>query len=182
MNLSSGFDDGYTKGIKTVGKFIVPDWGIQLTSSQGLNEFGYRFYERPTLIKKKIKFSSYIRKFRVEQLQSHIWWRDSQYMRKCANISPYMRRPLVIYDFATAPFWISLYMRKIWFSFLSVQLTLSEALHASQLSHTVSTFFSVRIYINVKKIFIFCVFQVPVYSAWLATSFKMMYISSNRIH
>ncbi len=32
---------------------------------------------------------------------------------KCANISPYMRRPLVIYDFATAPFWISLYMRKI---------------------------------------------------------------------
>jgi hypothetical protein len=26
----------------------------------------------PTLIKKKIKFSSYIRKSRVEQLQSHI--------------------------------------------------------------------------------------------------------------
>ncbi len=42
------------------------------------------------------------------------------YTRNCANISPYMRRPLVIYDFATAPFWISLYMRKIWFSFLSV--------------------------------------------------------------
>ncbi len=32
-----------------------------------------------------------------------------------------MRRPLVIYDFATATFWISLYMRKSWFSFLSVQ-------------------------------------------------------------
>jgi hypothetical protein len=33
-----------------------------------------------------------------------------------------MRRPLVIYDIATAPFWISLYiyMRKIWFSFLSL--------------------------------------------------------------
>jgi hypothetical protein len=42
------------------------------------------------------------------------------HMRKCANISPYMRMPLVIYDFATAPFWISLYMRKIVFSFLSV--------------------------------------------------------------
>ncbi len=28
-----------------------------------------------------------------------------------------MRRPLVIYNSATAPFWISLYMRKIWFSF-----------------------------------------------------------------
>ncbi len=26
------------------------------------------------------------------------------YMRKSANISPYMRRPLVIYDFATDPF------------------------------------------------------------------------------
>jgi hypothetical protein len=25
-------------------------------------------------------------------------------MRKCPNISPFMRRPLVIYDFATAPF------------------------------------------------------------------------------
>ncbi len=25
-------------------------------------------------------------------------------MRKCGNISPYMRRPIVIYDFATAPF------------------------------------------------------------------------------
>jgi hypothetical protein len=31
-----------------------------------------------------------------------------------------MRRPLVIYDFATAPLWISLHMRKILFSFLSV--------------------------------------------------------------
>jgi hypothetical protein len=41
-------------------------------------------------------------------------------MRKCPNISPYIRRPLVIYDFATAPLWISRYMRKIWFSFLSV--------------------------------------------------------------
>ncbi len=50
-----------------------------------------------TLIKKKIKFSSFI--------------------RKRANISPYMRRPLVIYDFATALFWISLYMRKVWFYF-----------------------------------------------------------------
>ncbi len=41
-------------------------------------------------------------------------------MRKWANISPYMRRPLVIYDFATAPFWISLY---IWgkFDFLFYQ-------------------------------------------------------------
>jgi hypothetical protein len=32
----------------------------------------------------------------------------------------YMRRPLVIYDFTTAPIWISLYKRKMLFSFLSV--------------------------------------------------------------
>jgi hypothetical protein len=38
-------------------------------------------------------------------------------MRKC---SPYMRRPLVIYDFAPDPYEFSLYMRKISFSFLSV--------------------------------------------------------------
>jgi hypothetical protein len=44
-------------------------------------------------------------------------------MRKCANISPYLRRQLVIYDFATAAFLISLYMRKILFSFLSVYNT-----------------------------------------------------------
>jgi len=30
------------------------------------------------------------------------------------------RKPLLIYDFANAPLWISLYVRKIWFSFLSV--------------------------------------------------------------
>ncbi len=46
------------------------------------------------------------------------------YMRKCANI-----RPLFIYDFATAPFWISLYMRKMWISFLSVHVLLCFWLH-----------------------------------------------------
>ncbi len=71
-------------------------------------------------IKKKIKFSSYIRKFRVEQLQSHIWLTDSWYMGKYLRISSYIRKPFLIYDFATDPLWISLYMRKIWFSFLSV--------------------------------------------------------------
>ncbi len=44
-------------------------------------------------------------------------------MKKCASIYPCMRRPLVIHDFATDPFWISLYLRKIWF-FLSVHNTL----------------------------------------------------------
>jgi hypothetical protein len=35
---------------------------------------------RATLIKKKIRLSSYIRKFRMEQLQSHIWLTASSYI------------------------------------------------------------------------------------------------------
>ncbi len=77
-----------------------------------------------TLIKKNIKFFSYIRKFRMEQLQSHIWLTASSYMGKYLLISSYIRKPFLIYDFATAPLWISIYMRKILFSFLSVYLVL----------------------------------------------------------
>ncbi len=33
----------------------------------------------------------------MEQLQSHYMRKDFLYMRKCANIQPYMRRPLVMY-------------------------------------------------------------------------------------
>ncbi len=81
-----------------------------------------------TLIKKKIKLSSYIGKIRVEQLQSHIWRTASskkkkkkKNMGKYLCISSYIRKPFLIYDFATALLWISQYMRKVWFSFLSVQ-------------------------------------------------------------
>ncbi len=73
-----------------------------------------------TLIKKKIKLYSYIRKFRVEQLQSHIWLTAFSYMGKYLHISSYIRKLFLIYDFSTAPLWISLYMRKIRLSFLSV--------------------------------------------------------------
>ncbi len=74
-----------------------------------------------TLLKTKIKFSSYIRKFGMEQLQWHKWWLTaSSDMGKYLRISSYIRKPFLIYDFATAPLWISLYTRKIWFSFLSV--------------------------------------------------------------
>jgi hypothetical protein len=83
------------------------------------------FRNNGTLIKKIIKFSSYIRKFRVEQLQSHIWLTASSYIGKYLPISSYIRKHFLIYDFATAPLWISLYMRKIWFSFLSVYISLS---------------------------------------------------------
>ncbi len=70
-----------------------------------------------TLIKNKIKFSLNIRKFRMEQLQSHVWLTTSSYMWKYLRISSYIRKPFLVYDFATAPLWISLYMRKIWFLF-----------------------------------------------------------------
>ena len=38
-------------------------------------------------------------------------------MVKYLRISSYIRKPFLIYDFATAPLWISLYMRKILFNF-----------------------------------------------------------------
>jgi hypothetical protein len=49
----------------------------------------------------------------TDKKENHIWgnseWSSCKViyeegLPKCANISPYMRRPLVIYDFATAPF------------------------------------------------------------------------------
>ncbi len=44
----------------------------------------------------------------------------SSSMTKYLCISSYIRKPLLIYDFAPNPIWISLYMRKIFFYFLSV--------------------------------------------------------------
>ncbi len=72
---------------------------------------------QPSLIKKKIKFSSHIRKFRMEQLQSHIWLTATSYVGKYLRISSYIWKPFLIYDFATISLWISLYMRKIYFLF-----------------------------------------------------------------
>jgi hypothetical protein len=52
-------------------------------------------------------------------------------MRKCANISPYILRPLVIYDFATAPLRIFIYDRKILiFFFISVPAAQKEGASA----------------------------------------------------
>ncbi len=70
-----------------------------------------------TLFLKKIKFSSFIWKFRMEQLQCYIWLTASSYMVKYLRISSYIRKPFLKYDFATAPFGISVYTRKIFFSF-----------------------------------------------------------------
>ncbi len=70
-----------------------------------------------TLIKKKIKFSAYLRKFSRDRWQSHISLTASSYMVKYLHISSYIRKSFLIYDFATDPIWISLYKRKIYFYF-----------------------------------------------------------------
>ncbi len=74
------------------------------------------------LIKKEIKFSSFIRNSEElgATLQSHIWLAASSYMVKYLRISSRVRKPFLIYDFAPDPIWISLYMRKILFFFISV--------------------------------------------------------------
>ncbi len=79
-------------------------------------------YKRTNVRTENIKFSSYTRKFRMEQLQlqGHIWLTAFAYMGKYLRISSLIRKPFLLYDFATAPLWNSLYMRKIWYSFLSV--------------------------------------------------------------
>ncbi len=51
------------------------------------------------------------------------------YMRKGFLIYEeyaYVRRPLVIYDFAPDPCWISLHMRKIFFSFYECSMFLQK--------------------------------------------------------
>ena len=56
------------------------------------------------------------------------------YMTKYLRISSYIRKPFLIYDFATAPSWISLYMRKILFYFLSVYTLLDKRYYSTRYS------------------------------------------------
>ncbi len=58
-----------------------------------------------------------IRKFRMEQLQSHIWLTASSYMGKYLRISSYIRKPFLIYDFATAPLEFEYKWGKFYFIF-----------------------------------------------------------------
>jgi hypothetical protein len=67
------------------------------------------------------------------------------YIRKCASISTYMRRSLVIYDFSTASFWIFLYC--IWGKF---DFLFSTPLHIPEVGNCrfkfcVSVFLSVAL-------------------------------------
>jgi len=57
-----------------------------------------------------------------EAVAKSIWLKASSYMGKYLRISSYIRKPYHINDFATASLCISLYIRNIWFSFLSVYL------------------------------------------------------------
>ncbi len=70
--------------------------------------------------KKKIKFFSNTYKEIKNGAVAKSYITASSYIGKYLRISSYIRKPFLIYDFATALLWISLYMSKIWFSFLSV--------------------------------------------------------------
>jgi hypothetical protein len=48
--------------------------------------------------KKKIKFSSYIRKFSRDRVQNHVWLTASSFMVKYLHISSYIRKPFLIFD------------------------------------------------------------------------------------
>ncbi len=76
--------------------------------------------EKYTLLIKKTKFSSYFRKFRKDRVQSYIWLSASPYMNKyfvhflifLGSPSSYLTLHLIL-------FWISLFMRNIFFSFFN---------------------------------------------------------------
>ena len=77
--------------------------------------------QKHSLLKKKRKFSSYVRKFRWDRVQqSHIWLIISSYMTKYLRIFSYIRKPFLIHDFAPDPFCISIYMRNCLFFINSV--------------------------------------------------------------
>jgi hypothetical protein len=57
-----------------------------------------------------------------------VWGRTSLYMRKCKIFSPYMRRSLVIYNFAPDPSEFPNIWKKLAFLFISVRCTHSAAI------------------------------------------------------
>ncbi len=76
------------------------------------NQFFTAFCESYTLIKKKIKFSSYIRKYKeMEQLHRHIWWLTASsytvWLYKCSTLY------FLIYEENLIYFFISVYIKKI---------------------------------------------------------------------
>ncbi len=82
-------------------------------------QYSSSLYSKYTDKKEKKIFLIY-KEIQWDRVQSHIWLTASSFMVKYLRISSYIRKPFLIYDFAPDPIWISLYMRKILFSFLSV--------------------------------------------------------------
>jgi hypothetical protein len=73
-------------------------------SKNGFRNIWLRWYTpHHALIKKKTKFSSYMRKFRWYRVQSPIWGRLHSILGNAQLFAPYMRRTLVIYDFTPDP-------------------------------------------------------------------------------
>jgi hypothetical protein len=65
----------------------------------------------------------YMRKFRRDRLQSHIWLTAASYMVKYLRISSHTctRKPFLLYDFATATVWgFLIYEENFFFFFISV--------------------------------------------------------------
>ncbi len=91
-------------------------WSVCVQYIADLLSEGY--WARATLIKKKTKISSYIRKFIWERLQSHIWLTASSYMVKYLRIlgspSSYMTLQLLPCEFP------NIYEENFFFFFISV--------------------------------------------------------------
>jgi hypothetical protein len=87
--------------------------GISLCLTWALESFTDKKENHVYLIYKEIQSGAIAKSYMTNGLLP-------SYMGKYLRVSSYMRKPFIIYDFATAPLWISLYMRKILFYFLSV--------------------------------------------------------------
>ncbi len=76
---------------------------------------------QPTLIKKS-NFLAYKEIHNGAVAKSYTWLTASSYLVKYLCISSYIRKPFLLYDFAIAPLWILLCIKKILFSSLSVHI------------------------------------------------------------
>ncbi len=77
--------------------FSVPTTATECQTYTETQKNSIMYNTLHALIKKKTKFSSDTRKFRWDQVQSHMWGRASLYIWGNAQIfSPYMRRSLVM--------------------------------------------------------------------------------------
>ncbi len=84
--------------------------------------FAVWFWKR-ALIKKKIKIFLIYKEIQNGAVAKSYMTNGLliTYLGKYLRISSHIRKPFLIYNFATAPLWISLHTREIWFSFLSVR-------------------------------------------------------------